>query len=272
MTGDRSQPWLVAIDIDGTLISDYGVLNPWTISEVQRLVAAGHYVTIATGRSVPMTLPIVEELGIAPEFIVCANGAITVRRDESDPSKYVRDNTELFDPGLVLREIHKSIPDAHYAVEDETGLLRYIGWFPESGVNMHTQKMDSFDELFTDQATRVVVIAPTSREDYFTDVVEMLGLHKVTYSVGYTSWLDIGPQGVNKSTALENVRQRWGVPRDRVMAIGDGRNDVDMLEWAAEFGRGVAMGQAPEEVRTAANEVTLDESEGGLPSALATLE
>jgi Cof subfamily protein (haloacid dehalogenase superfamily) len=268
----RAQPWLVAIDIDGTLVSDYGVLNPWTITEVRRLVDAGHHVTIATGRSEPMTLPIVEELGIAPEYVVCANGAIVVRRDETAPTKYVRSDVELFDPATVLREIHQSIPDANYAVEDETGLLRYIGWFPESGVNVQTQKMDSFDELLTDQATRVVVIAPTSREDYFTDVVAMLGLHKVTYSVGYTSWLDIGPQGVNKSTALEKVRERLGIPRERVMAIGDGRNDIDMLEWAGEFGRGVAMGQAPDEVRLAASEVTLEESEGGLPSVLATLE
>jgi hydroxymethylpyrimidine pyrophosphatase-like HAD family hydrolase len=56
------------------------------------------------------------------------------------------------------------------------------------------------------------------------------------------------------------------------MALGDGRNDIDMLEWAGEFGRGIAMGQAPEEVRLAANEVTLDEADGGLPSALATLD
>jgi len=268
----RPEPWMVAIDIDGTLVSDYGVLNPWTITEVRRLVAAGHRVTIATGRSLPMTLPLVEQLEITPEFVVCANGAITARRDESAPSKYIRADVELFDPGKVLREIHDRIPDAHYAVEDETGLLRYIGWFPESGVNAHTQRMASFEELLTDQATRVVVIAPNSNDDYFTDVVSMLGLHKVTYSVGYTSWLDIGPMGVNKATALERVRERWGIPRERVMAIGDGRNDIDMLEWAGEFGRGIAMGQAPEEVRNSASEVTLDESEGGLPSALATLE
>jgi Cof subfamily protein (haloacid dehalogenase superfamily) len=269
---ERSEPWLVAIDIDGTLISDYGTLNPGTTTEVRRLVDAGHHVTIATGRSVPMTLPFIDQLGISPEFVVCANGAIIVRRDESHPMRYARDTVELFDPGLVLREIHDTIPDAHYAVEDETGLLRYIGWFPETGVNMHTQKMETFEELLTDQATRVVVIAPNSRQDYFTDVVDMLGLHKVTYSIGYTSWLDIGPQGVNKATALEKVRERWGIPRSRVMAIGDGRNDIDMLEWAGEFGRGIAMGQAPEEVRNAASEMTLAESEGGLPSALATLD
>lgn len=266
-----AQPWLVAIDIDGTMVSDYGVMNPWTKREVARLVDAGHRVTIATGRSVPMTLPVVEELGITPELIVCANGAVIVRRDEAAPTRYVRDTVEVFNPTAILQAIHKSIPDANYAVEDDEGVLRYIGWFPEAGLNVNVIKVDHFDELLTDEATRVVVIAPTSREDYFTDVVGTLGLHKVTYSIGYTSWLDIGPQDINKATALEQVRQRWGIPRERVMAIGDGRNDIDMLEWAGEFGRGVAMGQGPEEVRNAASEVTLDEAEGGLPSVLATL-
>jgi Cof subfamily protein (haloacid dehalogenase superfamily) len=264
-------PWFVAIDIDGTMLSDYGVMNPWTAKEAQRLEQAGHFVTIATGRSAPMTLPVLAELGVTPEFVVCANGAITVRRDAADPSHYVRHAVELFNPTDILNAIHQSIPDANYAVEDSEGVLRYIGWFPEAGVNASVVKVESFEHLFTTEATRVVVIAPTSREDYFTDVVSTLGLHKVTYSIGYTSWLDIGPQGVNKATALEQVREARGIPRNRVMAIGDGRNDIDMLEWAGEFGRGVAMGNAPEEVRRVASEITLDEAEGGLPSVLATL-
>jgi HAD superfamily hydrolase (TIGR01484 family) len=218
-----------------------------------------------------MTLSVVADLGITPEFMVCANGAIIVRHDASSPTLYVRDAVEVFNPTEILTAIHRSIPDANYAVEDEEGVLRYIGWFPEAGLNVNVIKVDKFEDLLTDEATRVVVIAPTSREDYFTDVVATLGLHKVTYSIGYTSWLDIGPQGINKATALEQLRQRWGIPRERVMAIGDGRNDIDMLEWAGEFGRGVAMGQGPEEVRNAASEVTLDEAEGGLPSVLATI-
>lgn len=264
-------PWLVAIDIDGTLVSDFGDMNPGTQQEVHRLVAEGHRVTIATGRSVPYTLPVIEALGITPEYIVCANGAVIVRYDESAPTRYVRDHVEVFDPTVVLRAIHESIPDANYAVEDENGVLKYIGWFPEAGISENVIKVNTFEELLTDEATRVVVIAPSSREDYFTDVVRTLGFHKVTYSIGYTSWLDIGPDDVNKATALEILRQRWNIPRDRVMAIGDGRNDIDMLEWAGEFGRGVAMGNGPEEVRNAASEVTLDEAEGGLPSVLATL-
>lgn len=270
MTG-AVEPWLVALDIDGTMLSDYGVMNPWSAKEAQRLEKAGHFVTIATGRSVPMTLPVLAELGVTPEYVVCANGAITVRRDESAPTRYVRHAVELFNPTDILNAIHQSIPDANYAVEDDEGVLRYIGWFPEAGINESVIKVDSFQDLLTGEATRVVVIAPTSREDYFSDVVSTLGLHKVTYSIGYTSWLDIGPQGINKATALEKVREARGIPRSRVMAIGDGRNDIDMLEWAGEFGRGIAMGQAPEELRRVATEITLDEAEGGLPSALATL-
>ena len=95
-----------------------------------------------------------------------------------------------------------------------------------------------------------------------------MGLHKVSYNVGWTAWLDIAPDGVNKSTALENVRSRLGIPRTRVFAMGDGRNDIDMLEWAASHGRGVAMGQAPDDVLAVANEVTESDVNDGAALAL----
>jgi hydroxymethylpyrimidine pyrophosphatase-like HAD family hydrolase len=52
------------------------------------------------------------------------------------------------------------------------------------------------------------------------------------------------------------------------MAVGDGRNDVDMLEWASVEGRGVAMGQAPEEVQAAANERTASDVDEGVARLL----
>jgi hydroxymethylpyrimidine pyrophosphatase-like HAD family hydrolase len=91
-----------------------------------------------------------------------------------------------------------------------------------------------------------------------------MGLHKVSYNVGWTAWLDIAPDGVNKSTALERVRELVGIPRSHVMAVGDGRNDIDMLEWASVEGRGVAMGQAPDEVVASANEVTASDLNDGV--------
>jgi len=102
-------------------------------------------------------------------------------------------------------------------------------------------------------------------------VVERMGLNRVSYAIGWTAWLDIAPDGVNKSTAMERVRVAVGVPRERVMAVGDGRNDIDMLQWAAEFGRGVAMGESPDDVLAAASEITGNVTSDGLATVLRTL-
>jgi hydroxymethylpyrimidine pyrophosphatase-like HAD family hydrolase len=114
-----------------------------------------------------------------------------------------------------------------------------------------------------------VVISPEHAIEDFLSVVERMGLHKVSYNVGWTAWLDIAPDGVNKSTALERVRELLGIPRSRVLAMGDGRNDIDMLEWASVEGRGVAMGQAPDEVLAVANEVTGTDIDDGAATVLA---
>jgi len=67
------------------------------------------------------------------------------------------------------------------------------------------------------------------------------------------------------------VRGLLDVPRSRVIAMGDGRNDIDMLEWASVDGVGVAMGQAPDEVIAAANARTASDLDDGVAAYLSTL-
>ena len=128
--------------------------------------------------------------------------------------------------------------------------------------------MVPFEELLEVRATRVVVISPNHATEEFLGVVEQMGLQRVSYAIGWTAWLDIAPDGVNKATAMEWVRSRLDVPIERTLAIGDGRNDIDMLEWA---GRGVAMGQAPGDVIAAANEIARAVRDDGLARVLDTL-
>ena len=262
--------WLVALDIDGTVLHEDGTLSQTVIREVQRVRDLGHEVTLATGRSVSMTLPVLEQLELSPEYVVSSNGAILLRRDEREHRNYRREHVEHFDPTPVLKSIKERLPHAHYAVENETGMYRYTGWFPEGALDIVTEQVD-FDDLLTTVATRVVVIAPGHDSKEFEDAVEQLGLHQVSYAVGWTNWLDIAPDGVNKSTALERARQALGFPRHRVMAIGDGRNDIEMFRWAGAHGRAVAMGQAPPEVLAVATEVTRPDREDGVAWALRSL-
>lgn len=259
---------LIALDIDGTVLSEDGNLSESTIEQVTRLSDLGHEVMLATGRSVAMTLPVLDRLGISPEYLVCSNGAITLRRDADEPIGYAREYVETFNPREVLTTIRGALDDAHFAVEDDVGLYRFTGYFPDGALGANSIKVD-FDELLTRPATRVVVISPEHAIEEFLAVVEQMGLHRVSYNVGWTAWLDIAPEGVNKATALERVRELLGVPRSRVIAVGDGRNDIDMLQWASAEGIGVAMGQSPPEVLAAANERTGTDLDDGVAVYLA---
>ena len=261
---------LIALDIDGTVLTEKGTLTDEVAAEVTRVRELGHEIMLATGRSVAMTLPVADRLGITPEYIVCSNGAITLKRDASAPTGYSREFVETFNPSEVLETIRANLESANYAVEDEAGLYRYTGFFPDGVLGAASEKVE-FEQLLEHVATRVVVISPEHAIEDFLSVVSKMGLHKVSYNVGWTAWLDIAPDGVNKSTALERVRSILDIPRSRIIAIGDGRNDIDMLEWAAVEGRGVSMGQAPQEVVDAANETTSTDLDSGVARVFATI-
>jgi Cof subfamily protein (haloacid dehalogenase superfamily) len=262
--------WLVALDIDGTLLHEDGSISDAVIAQVRRLDAAGHQVMLATGRSAASTIPVLERLGIAPSFLVCSNGAITLRRDPDAPSGYRREWVESFDPTEVLRSIYAHLGNARYAVEDEHGHYLYTEPFPDATIGLDSERVE-FDALLNRPVTRVVVISPDHDTEEFLEMVESMGLHRVSYAIGWTAWLDIAADGVNKATAMERVRIELGIPRERVMAVADGRNDIELLRWASAGGRGVAMGHAPADVIEAAGELTASVHEDGLAQALASL-
>jgi len=264
------EQWLVCLDVDGTIMQESGAIGDAVAEQITRLAAEGHQVMIATGRSASMTLPVMERLGLVSDYVVTANGAVTLGRDPSSPTGYSQVHVEEFDATEVLTTIRSNLTAGGYAVEDRNGMLRYCGSFPAIEAAGNGEKVE-FDALFDHPATRVVVVSPDHDTEDFLEVVERMGLSKVNYNVGWTAWLDIAPDGVTKATALERVREWVDVPRSRVLAAGDGRNDIDMLRWASVEGRGVAMGQAPDDVLEVANERTGTDLDDGLATALATL-
>ena len=269
---------LVALDIDGTVLShgfgegagddaEGGRIDPDLALAIRALHEAGHEVVIATGRSVDATLPIVERLGIRPDWVVAANGAVTLKRDPLATRAYRREIVEAFDPSDALRKIRPQLLTARFAVELADGGFLYTEQIP-TGTLPTKQRKVPFEDLLGVQASRVVVVSPDHRLEEFLGAVESLGLTHVSYAVGTTSWLDIAPDGVTKASALEVVRERLGIDRSRVFAAGDGRNDVDMLRWAAHRGDAVAMGQADPDVQQVASRVTLPIEQNGLLLAL----
>jgi Cof subfamily protein (haloacid dehalogenase superfamily) len=265
--GDRL---LVALDIDGTLLTERGDISDRVRAEVTRVAALGHEVMLATGRSSRDTLPVLNRLGLTPEWVVCSNGAVTLRKDAMASLGYRVEYVETFNPENVLRTIRPHLPDGRYAVEDDLGDYYYTEPFPGVDVTSATHQV-AFEELLHRNATRVIVVSPDHETEDFLAVVERMGLQRVSYSIGWTAWLDISPDGINKATALERVREHLDISRANIVAAGDGRNDIEMLEWAGSLGRAVAMGDAPEEVVAASTESCASVLHDGLADALALI-
>jgi len=266
--------WLVALDVDGTVLHEDETLDDAVVAAVRTARDRGHEVMLATGRSWHTTAPILQSLGLVPEYVVCANGALVMRRmgdvfeGEGEPD-YVRWHIETFDPTEVLLTIQGHLPDGRFMLELADGRRLHTAEMLDWDLQHSTEV--GFEQLLGTEATRVVVVWPDHDTEDFLRVVDGMGLHRVSYSVGWTAWLDIAPDGVNKGTAMERVRDALDVPRSRVLAVGDGRNDIEMFEWAALAGRAVAMGQAPEEVKAVATEVTGTVAEAGLVPVLLSL-
>jgi Cof subfamily protein (haloacid dehalogenase superfamily) len=267
-----SDRWLIGLDIDGTLVHDDGYLSPEVVREVQRVQNLGHEVIIATGRAAANAVPVVRDLGIEQGFVVSSNGAVTVELDQEHPKGFKMVDVVTFDPAEVLAELIENLPDAHFAVEDVDGSYRFHRPFPTYALG--DQNFETpLQELMHHPVSRVVVLSPQHDVDEFLGLISKIGLASVSYAIGYTAWLDISPQGVTKASALENQRQRLGIPESQVLVMGDGRNDIDMFHWAkAGGGVAFAMGQAPEEVQLAATDVTSSVTDDGVARVLAGFE
>lgn len=258
---------LIGLDVDGTLVDHYGHMSPAIRELGAAVVQAGHEVVVATGRSLGATLPIVELLGVNSGYAVCSNGGVTVQIHAGANGGYTVIDRRSFDPAPVLKALRHRLPNAKYALEDIEGNFLSTERFQDASFGVEASGV-TFEELLEAEAVRLVVFSTDSTAEEFGTAVQSIGLHGVTYSVGWTAWLDIAAQGVTKASGLENVRELLGFDRAHTVAIGDGRNDIEMLQWA---GRGVAMGQAPDEVKAAANEVTSTVEEDGAAAILRSL-
>jgi Cof subfamily protein (haloacid dehalogenase superfamily) len=253
-------PKVVALDIDGTLLKwvdgqteDYETITAPVYDAIHRALDAGAHVVLSSGRSPHGMTRIADMLDIPREeadqlWVVASNGAVVFRYP---PMEVVHEET--FDAAPAVAAVLEHHPDALVAVEERAvGGYRVNRVFPEGEISGE-QIITEVDDIVGEPVSRVIIRDPDATADDFLELASKLGLHGTDYVVGWTAWLDLSPVGVSKASGLQHVCDRIGLTAADVLAIGDGRNDIEMLRWA---GRGVAMGQAVDEVRAAADDVT----------------
>ena len=270
---------LVALDVDGTILDIEGRISERMMASLARLRARGVRLVISTGRGIQAALPVAHRVGLTDGWMICANGAITLRMDPTAPRGYEVIDSVTFDPADAIAALSRAVPDGIVAVEVLGGGFKVSRPFPD-GELIEAQRVVSLEEMASQPVTRVVLRAPGMDVEEFSELVAGCGLHSVEYAIGWTAWLDVAPAGVTKASALQALAARLGADAERAghagraehaeqtghtghtghtgqtmhtIAVGDGANDIEMLRWA---GIGAAMGSAPQSVKDSSDIVT----------------
>ncbi|GAA1930338.1 HAD family hydrolase [Brevibacterium antiquum] len=257
---------LIALDIDGTIVNYDGSLSEPVRQVLTQLAEAGHHLVISTGRALPGALEVVHALDLKEGFVVCSNGSVVVKLDPASPLGWEMHHVVSFDPKDALEKMHEALPNALFLVEDPDLHRWASGPFP-AGELAESDTLDivDFEQLLQKRATRIVMREVNGTAEEFAEAVDRLGLHEVSYSVGWSNWLDIAPDGVSKASGLELVESELGIDHELSIGAGDGLNDIEMIEWVHH---GIVMGQSKDVLKQHASLVTETVDNDGLAVAL----
>ncbi len=260
---ERPDELVFALDIDGTVVGASGVTRRMTetIAAAQK---AGAEVVIATGRGIYSTQAVVRDLGLEDGWGVCSNGSVTVEWGRNHPQGHVVSELFDFEVKPTAERFLETFPSILLGVDAGLRGMLVSQVFP-AGELMQQTLAGSLEELLGGRASRLVARAPWLERDDFAQQIDEMGLKDVEYAVGWTSWADIGPAGVTKATGLQRLIEKLEKPKNGTIALGDGDNDLAMLQWAAH---GVAMGSAAESVKAAADAVTTPVEQDGAAAVI----
>lgn len=261
---------MVAIDIDGTLLSSQGELSAKVRNTIAATVNQGIHVTLATGRRLSSTLPWVEALNLQVPFIA-HNGALVVE----PRTKHVR-----FKQGISLPVANKiidelmanKIPHLVYYGDAQGDLGRMAEVFCDYRQLFLTYIDDRFEFVKEHRlATDPIKISVLGENELINlashDWKAVYGQHSsmVTYDSELYTGIDFTGPGCSKASGVSFIAKMLGIGLAEVLAIGDAANDLAMIKSA---GLGVAMQNAPEDIKRAADYVTLSNDEDGVAHVL----
>ncbi len=253
---------LFAIDVDGTLQTSAHALSERNAQAVQQAIAAGIHVVLATGKQHSTITHLVQQMKLQSPQITAGGAIIT---DPQTNIEIYRKDIPITIAGQILAQADTLGVTAIAFRDGQTftrQLNRDIEYMLTYG-DPYPTFMDDVSASFTPPPIQIMCIAyqnDTLYEQAFqTFVAEFGAVVEVRKSSPY--YIEFTGLGVSKGTALYWLAQHLALDVADIVAIGDSYNDLSMFEMA---GLAVAMGNAPEAVRAAADHITASNNEDGV--------
>jgi hypothetical protein len=259
----------VFLDMDGTLLrSDHSVSNA-TIQTIRTLTGRGIPVILVSARPVDAVLPTFRELGIPDKFpIISLNGSYIVEKEQPIFQVQIDLNTVV----AVAEQVRPFKATIAYYLQRE--------WYAEVNDEWteHEQKiMDvpirigPLSELVAEWSARNIApnkLMVMSEPEAIQEIQKHLrSLYEGRLNIypSKATYLEVMDKAGSKAHAVKFVSERMGLSSGEIVAMGDNYNDIEMIRFA---GMGVAMGNAPDDIREIANYVTDTNNNDGVRKAL----
>jgi Cof subfamily protein (haloacid dehalogenase superfamily) len=268
---------LIAFDLDGTTLNSRKEISAANRNALRNAYNAGVKLVPCTGRSLSCLsdalIALLNELGFgAFPYIITDNGAqvYALPARQLLMTKNIGEQTSV----AVLEESRKyrAIIHCSFGAQGGTDNKGRV-WEDETGREMIASYNEKWYGPIVDlepliRWNRSVVkfsVVFQDEAEFKTAVNTFSAWPEVGLASGDVKSLEIMARGIHKGETLRFVSEHSGVPMNRIMAIGDNYNDMEMIRGA---GWGVAMGNAVPELKKAADWITLTNDEDGLAAAL----
>lgn len=230
---------LVALDMDGTLLDENEQVSKETAIAIRDAMDAGVTVILSTGRAHKTAVPYARELGLNGPMVTVNGGVIWSNPEEL----YVQ---HLLDRQKVhqLYEIAKKY-DAWYWAYSTKEVKNRANW----NVDIDAEEWLKFGFTTEDDQVRARIME------------DLRGIEGLELTNSSPHNIEINPIGIHKAAGVETVCNLLGITMSQVVAVGDSLNDMAVIRAA---GLGVAMGNAQEEVKAAADVVVASNNENGI--------
>ncbi|MFC7321196.1 Cof-type HAD-IIB family hydrolase [Halobacillus campisalis] len=254
---------LIALDLDGTLLTDDKQINPQTKEVVLDAMNKGHVVCIATGRPHRASIDFYKELGLNTPM-VNFNGALIHHPN----NKY----WDALHSPLSIRTAHKIIHKCH-----ELGVKNILAEVKDSiYLDQHDDEIMKIFQTEDNNPVTVGRLQQNLKDDPTSLLIhpeeeKIKALRKELDTqaefIEHRKWgapwhvIEIVRAGMNKAVGLQKIAHYYHIPKERIIAFGDEDNDLEMIDYA---GVGVAMGNGIDELKKMANYVAGTNEDNGI--------
>ncbi|WP_425309392.1 HAD family hydrolase [Ammonicoccus fulvus] len=249
-------PRLIATDLDGTLLRSDTTVGDRTRQALDLVRSAGVLVVPVTARQPVGIRQVAGNAGFT-DWAVCSNGAYSWHLTE-ERAGFVT----LLEPeplAQLVTALGERVPAARFAVVRDFGRdfvaeegYAALSVFHDHAMQPRVMRRGTPAELVSEPCLKFVARSDRHTPPELYAEIEALGLDGIAPTLSGAPFVEVAAAGVSKATGLARLCADLGIEPQEVVAFGDARNDVAMLEWA---GHGVAMANAVPQAQAVADEV-----------------